>query len=119
MDKIHECDVVNTDFCLTVLKKRLPSSNASTFAGSKWFVKIILSTNLLAESCVTIGDVSHCINTSIVKESRFSGKKRIKELVSVYCSRRWQEELAGDLPQRILGISNAGTNSPQNDSGHH
>ena len=57
-------------------------------------VKVILSTNV-AETSVTIADVSNVIDTGRVKEMRFNSSTRIKELVTVWTSLASTKQRAG------------------------
>ena len=57
-------------------------------------VKIVLSTNV-AETSVTIADVSHVIDTGRVKEMRYNSASRIKELVTVWTSQASSKQRAG------------------------
>jgi HrpA-like RNA helicase len=87
----------NREICSVLkLHSAIPhSQQRSAFQPArKGTVKIILSTNL-AESSVTISDVNHCIDTCLVKESRFNSQTRIKELVTVYTSKASGIQRAG------------------------
>ena len=57
-------------------------------------VKIVLATNI-AETSITIPDVSHVIDTGRVKESRYNSETRIKELVTVWTSQASAQQRAG------------------------
>ena len=57
-------------------------------------MKIVLATNI-AETSLTIPDVSHVIDTGRVKESRFNSSTRIKELVTVWTSQASAKQRAG------------------------
>lgn len=61
---------------------------------AKGTVKIILSTNV-AETSLTISDVSYVIDTCRVKESRYQSSSRIKELVTVWASHAAMKQRAG------------------------
>ncbi|KAK1733976.1 ATP-dependent RNA helicase [Skeletonema marinoi] len=60
----------------------------------KGTVKIILSTNI-AETSLTIEDVSYVIDTCRVKESRYQSSSRIKELVTVWTSHAAMKQRTG------------------------
>ena len=57
-------------------------------------VKVVLSTNV-AETSVTIPDVSAVIDTGRVKESRYNPSSRMRELVTVWTSRASAQQRAG------------------------
>ena len=57
-------------------------------------MKVVLATNI-AETSLTIPDVSHVIDTGRVKESRFNSSTRIKELVTVWVSQASAHQRAG------------------------
>jgi len=57
-------------------------------------VKVVLATNI-AETSITIPDVSHVIDTGRVKESRFNSETRIKELVTTWTSQASVKQRAG------------------------
>jgi len=57
-------------------------------------VKIVLATNI-AETSVTIPDISHVIDSCRVKESRYNPSTRIKELVTVWTSLASMKQRAG------------------------
>jgi len=57
-------------------------------------VKVVLATNV-AETSITIPDVSVVIDTGRVKESRFNASTRIKELVTVWTSLASSKQRAG------------------------
>ena len=57
-------------------------------------VKVVLATNI-AETSITIPDVSHVFDTGRVKESRFNSATRIKELVTVWTSQASAKQRAG------------------------
>lgn len=61
---------------------------------AKGTVKIILSTNI-AETSLTIPDVSYVIDSCRVKESRYQSSSRIKELVTVWTSHAAMKQRAG------------------------
>ncbi|KAL9186787.1 hypothetical protein ACHAXT_010507 [Thalassiosira profunda] len=61
---------------------------------SRGTVKIVLATNI-AETSVTIPDISHVIDTCRVKESRYNASTRIKELVTVWTSLASMKQRAG------------------------
>eukprot|EP00804_Cyclotella_cryptica_P022446 CCRYP_015097-RA/>CCRYP_015097-RA protein AED:0.01 eAED:0.01 QI:126/1/1/1/0/0/2/1566/785 len=66
-------------------------------------VKIILSTNI-AETSLTINDISHVIDTCLVKESRYNAKSRIKELVTVWTSRASMKQRSGRAGRTSHGV---------------
>jgi HrpA-like RNA helicase len=66
-------------------------------------VKIVLSTNI-AETSVTIPDVSHVIDTGRVKEARFNPSARIKELVTVWTSQASSKQRAGRAGRTSAGV---------------
>lgn len=66
-------------------------------------VKIVLATNL-AETSITIPDISHVIDTGRVKESRFNASTRIKELVTVWTSQASLKQRAGRSGRTSSGI---------------
>lgn len=57
-------------------------------------IKVVLATNV-AETSISIADVSVVIDTGRVKESRFHATARIKELVTVWISRASATQRAG------------------------
>ena len=57
-------------------------------------VKIILSTNI-AETSLTVADVSYVIDTCRVKESRYQSSSRIKELITVWTSHAAMKQRTG------------------------
>jgi len=57
-------------------------------------VKVVLSTNI-AETSVTIPDITHVIDTCRVKESRYNPSTRIRELTTVWTSRASMTQRAG------------------------
>ncbi|CAB9528460.1 Putative ATP-dependent RNA helicase DHX30 [Seminavis robusta] len=65
-------------------------------------VKIVLATNI-AETSITIADISHVIDTGRVKESRFNADTRIKELVTVWTSRASAKQRAGRAGRTSAG----------------
>ncbi|KAG7355003.1 ATP-dependent helicase HrpA [Nitzschia inconspicua] len=65
-------------------------------------VKIVLATNV-AETSVTIPDVSHVIDTGRVKESRFNASTRIKELVTVWTSQASAKQRSGRAGRTSAG----------------
>lgn len=67
-------------------------------------VKVILSTNV-AETSVTIADVSNVIDTGRVKEMRFNSSTRIKELVTVWTSLATTKQRAGRAGRTSQGTS--------------
>jgi HrpA-like RNA helicase len=72
-----------------------PSEQWRAFKPVKYgVVKVILSTNV-AETSVTIADVSNVIDTGRVKEMRFNSSTRIKELVTVWTSLASTKQRAG------------------------
>jgi len=66
-------------------------------------VKIVLATNI-AETSVTIPDVSHVIDTCRVKESRYNASTRIKELVTVWTSRASLKQRSGRAGRTSAGV---------------
>ncbi|VEU35303.1 unnamed protein product [Pseudo-nitzschia multistriata] len=66
-------------------------------------VKIVLATNI-AETSVTIPDVSHVIDTCRVKESRYNASARIRELVTVWTSRASLKQRAGRAGRTSAGV---------------
>jgi HrpA-like RNA helicase len=66
-------------------------------------VKIILSTNI-AETSLTIPDISHVIDTGRVKESRYNPTMRIKELVTVWTSQASANQRAGRAGRTNAGV---------------
>ncbi|KAL7537502.1 hypothetical protein ACHAXR_007857 [Thalassiosira sp. AJA248-18] len=70
---------------------------------SKGTVKIVLATNI-AETSVTIPDISHVIDTCRVKESRYNSSTRIKELVTVWASHASMKQRAGRGGRTSHGI---------------
>lgn len=66
-------------------------------------VKIVLATNV-AETSITIPDVSIVIDTGRVKESRFNSSTRIKELVTVWTSQASAIQRAGRAGRTGPGI---------------
>jgi HrpA-like RNA helicase len=65
-------------------------------------VKIVLATNI-AETSITIPDVSHVIDTGRVKESRYNPSSRIKELVTVWTSHASAKQRAGRAGRTTAG----------------
>lgn len=70
---------------------------------AKGTVKIILSTNI-AETSLTIEDVSYVIDTCRVKESRYQSSSRIKELVTVWTSHAAMKQRTGRAGRTSNGI---------------
>eukprot|EP00986_Skeletonema_menzelii_P013094 scaffold7435_cov74-Skeletonema_menzelii.AAC.10 len=68
----------------------------------KGTIKIILSTNI-AETSLTIEDVSYVIDTCRVKESRYQSSSRIKELVTVWTSHAAMKQRAGRAGRTSTG----------------
>jgi ATP-dependent RNA helicase DHX57 len=66
-------------------------------------VKVILATNV-AETSITIPDVSTVIDTGRVKESRFNSSTRIRELVTVWTSQASVKQRAGRAGRTGPGI---------------
>lgn len=66
-------------------------------------VKIVLSTNV-AETSVTIPDISVVIDTGRVKEMRFNPSTRIKELVTVWTSQASSKQRAGRAGRTGPGV---------------
>lgn len=66
-------------------------------------VKIVISTNI-AETSVTIPDVSHVIDTGRVKECRYNSQTRIKELVTVWTSQASMNQRAGRAGRTSAGV---------------
>jgi HrpA-like RNA helicase len=66
-------------------------------------VKIVLATNI-AETSVTIPDVTHVIDTGRVKESRFNASTRIKELVTVWTSKASLQQRSGRAGRTSRGV---------------
>jgi len=66
-------------------------------------VKIVLATNI-AETSVTIPDISHVIDTCRVKETRYNSSTRIKELVTVWTSRASLKQRAGRAGRVSEGV---------------
>ena len=60
----------------------------------KGVMKIVLATNI-AETSLTIPDVSHVIDSCRVKESRYNSSARIKELITVWTSQASLNQRAG------------------------
>ncbi len=80
------------------------SSQQSTFdPAPSDTVKIILATNI-AETSITIPDVSHVIDTGRVKESRYNPTTRIKELVTVWTSQASAHQRAGRAGRTNAGV---------------
>ena len=71
-------------------------------AGAK-SIKVILSTNV-AETSITIPDVSHVIDTGLVKESRFNAERRIHELVTVWTSQASTLQRSGRAGRTMAGV---------------
>eukprot|EP00977_Amphora_coffeiformis_P028185 scaffold34803_cov199-Amphora_coffeaeformis.AAC.1 len=67
-------------------------------------VKVILSTNV-AETSITIPDVSHVVDTGRVKESRYNAGRRIQELVTVWTSQASAQQRAGRAGRTTAGVS--------------
>jgi HrpA-like RNA helicase len=65
--------------------------------------KVVLATNV-AETSITIPDVSHVIDTGRVKESRYNSSARIKELVTVWTSRASATQRAGRAGRTRPGV---------------
>jgi len=66
-------------------------------------VKIVLATNI-AETSVTISDVSHVIDACLVKESRCNASARIQELVTVWTSQASLKQRAGRAGRTSAGV---------------
>jgi len=66
-------------------------------------IKVVLATNI-AETSVTIPDVTHVIDTGRVKESRFNSASRIKELVTVWTSQASLKQRAGRAGRTSSGV---------------
>lgn len=66
-------------------------------------VKIVLATNI-AETSITIPDVSHVIDAGRVKESRYNSSIRIKELVTVWTSHASAQQRAGRAGRTTAGV---------------
>jgi len=62
----------------------------------------VLATNI-AETSVTIPDISHVIDTCQVKESRYNSSTRIKELVTVWTSHASMTQRAGRAGRTSMG----------------
>eukprot|EP00536_Pseudo-nitzschia_multiseries_P017713 jgi/Psemu1/328623/estExt_fgenesh1_pg.C_17490002 len=99
------CIVANQDIC-TVLKLH---SSVSRSEQDKVFrrarigtVKIVLATNI-AETSLTIPDVSHVIDACLVKESRYNAAKRTPELVTVWTSKASLKQRAGRAGRTSAG----------------
>ena len=83
------CNVLKLHSTVSSADQRLVFRQAS--AG---IVKIVLATNV-AETSITISDVSSVIDTGRVKESRFNASSRIRELVTVWTSKASATQRAG------------------------
>lgn len=66
-------------------------------------VKIVLATNI-AETSVTIPDISHVIDTCLVKENRYNPNSRINELVTVWTSRASLKQREGRAGRTSEGV---------------
>lgn len=66
-------------------------------------VKLVLATNV-AETSITIPDISVVIDTGRVKESRFNASTRIRELVTVWTSQASAKQRAGRAGRTGPGI---------------
>jgi len=66
-------------------------------------LKIVLATNV-AETSITIPDISIVIDTGRVKESRFNASTQIKELVTVWTSRASAKQRAGRAGRTGPGV---------------
>lgn len=89
----------------TILKLHSSTSKANqelVFQPSSKY-KIILSTNI-AETSLTINDISHVIDTCLVKESRYNSKSRIKELVTVWTSQSSMKQRSGRAGRTSHGV---------------
>ncbi|KAL7456499.1 hypothetical protein ACHAWC_007988 [Mediolabrus comicus] len=89
--------VGNRDICnILKLHSTIPKSEQGRVfePAAKGTVKIILSTNI-AETSLTIPDVSYVIDSCRVKESRYQSSSRIKELVTVWTSHAAMKQRAG------------------------
>jgi len=69
----------------------------------KGTMKIVLATNI-AETSLTIPDISHVIDTCRVKETRYNPSTRIKELVTVWTSRASLKQRAGRAGRVSEGV---------------
>jgi ATP-dependent RNA helicase DHX57 len=65
--------------------------------------KVVLATNL-AETSITIPDISIVIDTGRIKECRFNAEKRMKELVTVWTSRASTLQRAGRAGRTKPGV---------------
>ncbi|KAL7438158.1 hypothetical protein ACHAXM_008046 [Skeletonema potamos] len=98
--------VGNRDVCnILKLHSTIPKSDqVRVFEPAiKGTVKIILSTNI-AETSLTISDVSCVIDTCRVKESRYQSSSRIKELVTVWTSHAAMNQRTGRAGRTSNGI---------------
>jgi len=96
----------NNDVCkILKLHSSIPRSDQqAVFKPAKvGTVKIVISSNI-AETSVTIPDVSHVIDTGRVKESRFNSQTRIKELVTVWTSQASMNQRAGRAGRTSAGV---------------
>ena len=66
-------------------------------------VKIVLATNV-AETSITIPDISFVIDTGRVKESRYNSSTRIRELVTVWTSQASSKQRAGRAGRTGPGV---------------
>ncbi len=81
-----------------------PSDQWLVFKPVKYgVIKVILATNV-AETSITIPDVSIVIDTGRVKESRFNSSTRIRELVTVWTSQASAKQRAGRAGRTGPGI---------------
>lgn len=67
-------------------------------------IKIVLATNI-AETSVTIPDITHVIDTCRVKESRYNASTRIREIVTVWTSRASMQQRSGRAGRTSSGIA--------------
>jgi len=65
--------------------------------------KIVLATNI-AETSVTISDVTHVVDACRVKESRYNASTRIRELVTVWTSQASMNQRAGRAGRTSAGV---------------
>lgn len=91
--------------CILQLHSSLPPAEQwRAFQPVKYgIVKIILATNV-AETSITIPDISVVIDTGRVKESRYNSASRIRELVTVWTSEASMKQRAGRAGRTGPGV---------------